>query len=258
MEKVLSKIQKFEEKDEPSGVRYLYQNGIRYNDNEGLIFTSENKCYKPDFCISLKKWKWPKINTVDFLVRLSNHKSGSTSFLLYVMAESNLLQYREVFFNSQCTERLINDLSGQKEAIIQCYYDYLNQGEWRYYKISSEKKPSNVSSILQQFEVITENITHEELLKVFQNIRFTPAKLTQKSRNNNQVIKSYQNHIKNSQDDEEDIVHESPVKKEETIKSKKRKYNEIDDGSPETEYITIKRKKVNPIDEGSSPFDMTE
>jgi len=257
MDKIFSKIQRYEEKDEPSGVRYLYQSGIRYNDNEGLTFTSENKFYKPDFCISLKKWKWPKVNTVDFLVKISTHKSGSKSFLLFVMAENTLVRYREAFFNSQCTTRLINDLNGQTEAIIECYYDYLNQGEWRYYKTSPEKrKPSNFVYIIQQLEVITENITEEELKKHFLKTPFSPSIITNSKQNDQIKNKSINNQQStNPSPNEDDIVYESPLKTEDSNNKlrKKRKLSEINDGSPDTEYITLKKSKLNP-DEGSSPI----
>jgi len=255
IEQVLSKIQKFEDKDEPSGVRYLYQHGIRYNDNEGLIFTSEDKCYKPDICISIKKWKFQKLNTTDFLVNVSHHHNGTPSFLFYVKAKNGFVPYREVYLNSQCATRLLNDLNGKTEAIIECYYDNLIYGEWRYYRISLDKRiPNDIVSILQQLEVIIENISQQELIEAFRGIkpstkiRYSPSKLSQKKYYEEKKTTSNQSSISPNQKD--DIVYESPLKTEEESNRLKRKRNELnelnDDSSPDIETITLKKARLNP------------
>jgi len=259
IDRLLSKIHKYEDKDEPSGVRYLffyvyiitfsylYQNGIRYNDNEGLILTSEDKCYKPGFCISLKKWRFQKLNTVDFLVKKTTHKNGTPSFLFYVQVGDKRVQYREVYLDDQSSTRLLNDLNGQTEAIIECYYDHITHGEWRYYNICHDKRfPTNHINIIQQLEVISENITEEELLKTFvgktssSRTRYSPSK--QSLKNPSERI-SPQSNVSPINDD--DVVYESPLKTEEKNNILKRKRT---DESPEMiEYdIVVKKARLNP------------
>jgi len=247
---LLSFIQKFEEKDEPSGVRYLYQKRVRYNDSVGLIFTSEDKCYKPDVCVSLKQWKWLKLNTFYFVVRVTTNDDGSNTFRFFVKAEESLYEYREVSLNNDSKTRLLADLNGENEAVVECFFD-INEGEWIYYKICSEKNPTPFSCILQQMEVISENITEEELKKLQTRpikSRTSPRKFKQNS---------YYNNIRyHDPSPKDEIVYESPIKTEgiKTINPLKRKINESNLDSPEIEYISVKKARLSPKVTSTSPF----
>jgi len=224
---VLSKIKEYKDPNEPSGYRYLYENGKRFNDNDGLIFTSDDKCYKPNRCISLKRWKWPVFNTVDFLAKVSteeNQEEDTTNegdllikepkpkFTLYYQYYDSTIKYREVYFEKQNSEKLINDLNGATEAIIECRYDS-EIGEWAYHKIRYDKSyPNNFSSILQVMEIIFENISKEEIIEKFGYNENNNLKSTKNEENNLENINS----VSNSSDDKEnDIVFESPLKQNE-------------------------------------------
>jgi len=246
---LLTFIQKFEEKDEPSGVRYLYQKRARYNDSVGLVFTSEDKCYKPGVCVSLKQWKWPKMNTFHFLVKVANHEE-KPYFVFYIQADDILCEYREVSLNEESSKRLLSDLEGDTEAIVECFYDHLNAGEWIYYKLSSKKIPSSFSYILQQLEVVAENISESELTELqkphLQSTRPSPRKY-HTSRNSGYDRSNYDTSPK------DEIVYESPVSMEGVEnKTRKRKLSELE--SPETGVINVKKARLSPKVTSSSPF----
>jgi mRNA guanylyltransferase len=156
--------------EEGSGHRFLYQNGKRYNDSDGLLFAPEDKEYKPWKCISLKKWKYPYFSTVDFCVKVSKIK-GKPCFKFFIQGpgrDRNLMEYRNIFFSKECASRLQHDLQDDTEAIVECNYDSQNVGEWVYYRIKHNKNiPDSYATICQILENVSENILKEDIIKNF-------------------------------------------------------------------------------------------
>jgi len=201
---IFSLIKEFKDINEPSGFRYLYQNKIRYNDNDGLIFTSDEKCYKPKRCISLKRWKWPIFNTVDFLVKVSNF-DGEDKCTLFFQNHERLEEYREVAFEKNNLEKLLVDLNGATQAIIECSFN-ATIGEWIYHRIRNDKSyPNNFSSLMQIMEIISENLSKEDIIRVFSD-SIPTTDIQQPEINNISFSKPIENN-------ETEVIYESPLKK---------------------------------------------
>jgi len=172
--KIFDKIKHYEcsREEEGSGHRFLYTNGKRYNDNNGIIFTPEDKEYRPWKNNFIKRWKWNIFNTVNFLVKHTKIK-GKDVFKLFVRIpgnDSNLMEYRTAFFSRECANRLLSDLKGENGAIIECAYDSKSIGEWVYYRIQNNKiYPDSFATVFSTLEIMTENITRDDLLKHFCN-----------------------------------------------------------------------------------------
>src|SRR5690349_13054207 len=97
------------------------------------------------------------------------------------------MEYREVVFSQ--SDKIISDLNGNTEAIIECSFDK-STGNWIYHRIKHDKPtPTNFSSLFQLMEIISENITKEEIVQVF------------------------------SKKDTDDVIYESPLKKDESPNS---------------------------------------
>jgi len=174
-------------------------------------------------------------------VRVTHDNENNPSFLFFVQLENSLFEYREVQLNSQSRTRLFNDLNDQTEAIIECTYDNIKEGEWIYYKIATKPCPTPFIKIIQQLEVVGENISIDEI-KVIQKTLYTNTPRSPK--------KTYQTHPKHDTtktiSPKEEIVYESPIKTEEKTNSLKRKLSEIDDGSPDlSPLITFKKPRLS-------------
>lgn len=166
VDKVLCKIEHHEDKE---GHRYIYRDKNRYNENDGVVFTPDDYEYKAGKAITTKKWKWPKINTVDFLIKVENEKKYENQrnprqvFKLYLMGQKQVVPYRQVHFDNKCVTRLLDDLAQieKREAIVECSYI---EGDWRYHRLRQDKdKPNYYSVVLQIMESIIDNVTVEEL-----------------------------------------------------------------------------------------------
>jgi mRNA guanylyltransferase len=165
---IFSYITKYEDDSEPSGSRYLYHNGKRYNDNDGLIFSREELPYRPNRCISLKRWNWEHFNTVNFKVSVF-YIENKPSIRLYLMnpMDSELLEFRKVFFSRSCTERMINELQGESTAIVECSYNR-EKGNWVYYSIKKHiLEPDKMSDMLLLLETVAEDISKKYLIHQF-------------------------------------------------------------------------------------------
>ncbi len=91
--------------------RYVYQSEKRYNDNDGLIFTPENQPFKAVGLNGIFKWKWPNLQTVDFLLRVEErtNKFGNISkdFVLYLQGNGGLLiKFQKAKFPNDIRKRI--------------------------------------------------------------------------------------------------------------------------------------------------------
>jgi hypothetical protein len=250
--------------EERSGHRFLYQNGKRYNDSDGLLFAPEVKEYKPGKCISLKKWKYPNFNTVDFYVKVSKLK-GKPSFKFFIQGpgkERNLMEYRNIFFSKECAHRLLDDLKDNTDGIVECCYDSQVIGEWVYYRIKQNKNiPDSYMSVFQILEGISENILKEDIIKQFCTVASKPIERPQtmphkilyppnseERRNDSSPPKPdedmtpYEN---NRLESLKDVIYESPKKDSPpgNIVGKKRKLEYSDDESE----ISPKKARIEEI-----------
>jgi len=62
----------------------------------------------------------------------------------------------------------LSKLDKESDAIIECFYDSQNSGEWTFYQVKEEKKlPDSFMHVFQVLEIGAENIVKEDLLKNF-------------------------------------------------------------------------------------------
>jgi len=147
----------------------VYQNGKRYNENDGLVFTPENYPYKPGRSTVTKKWKWPELNTIDFYVQITTeakfrHKKVA-KLHLWGGAQQRHVEVRTVYFSPQVMQRLLEDLEGAYEGIIECAYDSEETGEWQYIRTRHDKNQANgMTPSFLQMENIADHITKEFLM----------------------------------------------------------------------------------------------
>jgi hypothetical protein len=73
---------------------YIYRNDKRYNDNDGLIFTPEDRPYRSGHDHYLFKWKWPPLRSADFVLKPASNKSveeNEKEFEIFLQGESGCL-----------------------------------------------------------------------------------------------------------------------------------------------------------------------
>eukprot|EP01130_Rhizamoeba_saxonica_P001251 TRINITY_DN11134_c0_g1_i1.p1 TRINITY_DN11134_c0_g1~~TRINITY_DN11134_c0_g1_i1.p1 ORF type:complete len:446 (-),score=85.74 TRINITY_DN11134_c0_g1_i1:66-1403(-) len=170
IDKLFKHIEHFPPEDENSftGHRYLYKKEKRYNDTDGIILTLDTKEYKPGRCISMKKWKFPELNSVDFLLKVRYIAQKGNIFSFHIKKDNHLDQYRKVFFSSDCVKRLLKDIGNDKSALIECVYDSWNTGEWVYHRVRNDKNsPVQMRGLVQHMEICAQKITQDILLNEF-------------------------------------------------------------------------------------------
>lgn len=158
--------------------RYVYQSEKRYNDNDGLIFTPENQPFKAVGLNGIFKWKWPNLQTVDFLLRVEErtNKFGNISkdFVLYLQGNGGLLiKFQKAKFPNDIRKRIwrILEERDSKEVIVELAFDP-KLGEWKYYKARTDKTdPNYVVIAMLTLQSAAENITKEELIKFAEELR---------------------------------------------------------------------------------------
>jgi len=139
-----------------------------------------------------------------------------------------------MFRKKKNLDKLVFDLSGNREAIIECRFDS-TLGEWVYHKIRHDKSyPNNFSSFLQILEIISENLSKEDIIKVF-GTDIPKIDGLQPEINNNSVTIPKENN-----ESESEVIYESPLKK-----------NEEESHSNSPVIIGVKRKVDYYIDESS-------
>lgn len=154
---------------------YVYENGKRYNENDGLLFTPEEYPYKPSRSTITKKWKWPSLNTVDFFIQVVSEARGPgrqprkvVKFHIWAGQQQRHVEFRTVFFRPQCMQRLLADLQGETQAVIECSYESAVTGEWQYIRLRPDKPHANHLSVaFQRMESVADNLTTECLRKQF-------------------------------------------------------------------------------------------
>jgi hypothetical protein len=105
--------------------RYVYQSEKRYNDNDGLIFTPENQPFKAVGLNGIFKWKWPNLQTVDFLLRVEErtNKFGNISkdFVLYLQGNGGLLiKFQKAKFPNDIRKRIWRILEERDSKEVRC------------------------------------------------------------------------------------------------------------------------------------------
>eukprot|EP01129_Flabellula_baltica_P000784 TRINITY_DN1073_c0_g1_i2.p1 TRINITY_DN1073_c0_g1~~TRINITY_DN1073_c0_g1_i2.p1 ORF type:complete len:279 (+),score=44.26 TRINITY_DN1073_c0_g1_i2:464-1300(+) len=154
---LLKHVTHFEEPEEPSGSRYLYENGKRYNDNIGLVFLPDDAPFNSS---SVREWKWSELTTAIFKVQIN--EDNCSVFCKDLTGQE--LQYRNIEFSKTCLQSM-KENSASSSAIVECSY-HPNSGNWIYYK-HSKRSPDTFEKIFEVLESIAHNLTKEVLIDGF-------------------------------------------------------------------------------------------
>ncbi|KAK1280856.1 hypothetical protein QJS04_geneDACA019854 [Acorus gramineus] len=126
---------------------------------DGLIFQGWDDPYVPRTHEGLLKWKYPEMNSVDFLFEVGN----GNRYLLYVFERGTkkLLEGNRVEFRDEYADVDVSTLSGK---IIECSWDQAEQ-TWVCMRIRVDKStPNEFNTFKKVKRSISDNITEEVLL----------------------------------------------------------------------------------------------
>jgi len=108
--------------------------------------------------------------TLLFQVKVNQERTGKNrnprKFKLLLWGPNNQhMDYRQAYFQPKCQTRLVNDLNGQTEAIIECSYCHVT-GEWKYHRLRPDQPHAHhVMHVLQTLENVADNIDSDTLKK---------------------------------------------------------------------------------------------
>lgn len=179
-----------------NGVRFVYNNGKRYNENKGITLVPDAP-YNP---LSRLQWIWPELYPVVFHARLE--AAPFVKLSLVVPGTSSLFPYRTLNFGVAYS-RLQEDFKGAKERTIACTHQ---DGEFKYQGVvSSDCSVSSMTEVLKYLEDVTTSVSRLELDKLAADKVVPPVR-----HNNNSPIQS-KSPLTMSCSPDVELVTESPV-----------------------------------------------
>lgn len=137
---------------DPNGMRFIYKNGRRYNENKGLVLISEH-AYDPT---TRYEWLWPELFPVIFHVAVTDSSNFTLSLL--VPGTEDLLAYKTDVFELD-SSRLLKDLNGATEGNIACLHV---EGQFRYSYLANNSV-STVLDVIKYMEEVTTTVSRIEL-----------------------------------------------------------------------------------------------
>jgi len=156
---LLSRVKNYIEPQ--TGMRFIYKNGKRYNENKGLVFVSENGRYDPS---TRFEWLWPELFPVVFQVTVKDPSHFLLS--LHVPNTGELIDYKIDNFDQDYV-RLLQDLNGATEGNIACVHV---EGQFRYSYLTKQSV-SSVLDVIKYMEEVTTSVSRVELELTAQRAR---------------------------------------------------------------------------------------
>jgi mRNA guanylyltransferase len=154
------------------GGEYEYNDGKRRNKNDGVIFTPENDDYN---CknVQLLKWKFPGLNTIDFMIR---HPWFDEQGRLMLYSSANLASEREgqkpqtvivhVRSSTLHPEKkrwLIGEVVGKQQAIVEMAYE-IHSSSWQPKLFRWDKSsPNFMTTVIGTLETVMDNVQPVDL-----------------------------------------------------------------------------------------------
>ncbi|CAO2824135.1 unnamed protein product [Amaranthus hypochondriacus] len=128
---------------------------------DGLVFQCWEDPYVPKKHEGLLKWKYPKMNSVDFLFEMG--ENGRENLYLYEYGKKRLLENSRISFRDA-------DPSLYAGKIVECSFD-LDKGVWVFMRVRTDKDtPNAYNTYLQVMQSIKDNITEEVVLNEIEQI----------------------------------------------------------------------------------------
>ncbi|CAO2141401.1 unnamed protein product [Urochloa humidicola] len=136
------------------------------HDADGLIFQGWDDPYVTRTHEGLLKWKYPEMNSVDFLFELTN--DNRQLVFLYERGKKKLMDGARISFPEEI------DQPSVAGRIVECSWNKEEQC-WACMRIRSDKStPNDINTYRKVMRSITDNITEEKLLEEIDEIRRLP------------------------------------------------------------------------------------
>ncbi|KAK7285378.1 hypothetical protein RJT34_20147 [Clitoria ternatea] len=130
--------------------------------SDGLVFQGWDDPYVPRTHEGLLKWKYPEMNTVDFLCEVG--AGDSPLLFLYERGKKKFMEGNNVFLKDA------SDISSYSGKIIECYWDSL-ENHWVCMRTRVDKAtPNDINTYRKVMRSIKDNITEDVLLNEINEI----------------------------------------------------------------------------------------
>ncbi|KAL5134999.1 mRNA-capping enzyme [Glycine soja] len=132
--------------------------------SDGLVFQGWDDPYVPRTHEGLLKWKYPEMNSVDFLCEVVQVGAGDRPLLfLFERGRKKLMEENVIFKDA-------SDISSYSGKIIECYWDSAEH-HWVCMRIRIDKAaPNDINTYRKVMRSIKDNITEEVLLNEINQI----------------------------------------------------------------------------------------
>ncbi|KAH1194868.1 mRNA-capping enzyme [Glycine max] len=132
--------------------------------SDGLVFQGWDDPYVPRTHEGLLKWKYPEMNSVDFLCEVVQVGAGDRPLLfLFERGRKKLMEENVIFKDA-------SDISSYSGKIIECYWDSAEH-HWVCMRIRIDKAtPNDINTYRKVMRSIKDNITEDVLLNEINQI----------------------------------------------------------------------------------------
>lgn len=131
------------------------------HESDGLIFQGWDDPYVPRTHEGLLKWKYPSMNSVDFLFEVGS--DGRQLLYVYERGKTKLMDGAHVVLGEECED--VEDIASLSGKIIECSLDK-ESGSWSCMRVRTDKStPNDINTYRKVMRSINDNITEEVLLE---------------------------------------------------------------------------------------------
>ncbi|KAG8093463.1 hypothetical protein GUJ93_ZPchr0012g22008 [Zizania palustris] len=140
------------------------------HESDGLILQGWDDPYVTRTHEGLLKWKYPEMNSVDFLFEIGSE--NRQLIFLYERGRKKLMDGARVVFPDEV------DPSSISGKIVECFWNK-QEDCWSCMRIRSDKStPNDINTYRKVMRSITDNITEDKLLEEINEIRSLPIRIT--------------------------------------------------------------------------------
>lgn len=189
VERILSRITHAPSAN-PHFTHHTYTHGSRSNSNDGLIFTPDTADY---YCRTtpLLKWKWPDLNTVDYVVYPPYTADGDRGLPLYCSGNVRRpsgggVQKADILFDhmtavdehsvrwlDEVRQRMRTGGSSSQQAVVECGYSRLDSG-WHIKTVRWDKSASNfLSTVVATMKAVMDDLQSSDIVAACKKNKFT-------------------------------------------------------------------------------------
>ena len=189
VERILSRIAHAPSPN-PHFTHHTYTHGSRSNSNDGLIFTPDTADY---YCRTtpLLKWKWPDLNTVDYVVYPPYAPDADKGLPLYCAGNTRRaggggLQKADILFDhmgaldehsarwmEEVRQRTRGGGASSQQAVVECGYSRADSG-WHIKTVRWDKSASNfLSTVVATMKAVMDDLQSSDIVAACKKNKFT-------------------------------------------------------------------------------------